>query len=344
MHTPRTSPLHSIPSATGGISRLVCARLRAAGLEPEPFLSTAGLNTKQMHDLRCRIDVRAQIKLLNIAADALNDDFLGFHLAREFEPREIGLVHYVIASSSTLADAMNKAERYCGLVNEGIGLRFKVDHSAVIALDSVEFERQLDRHQIEFWAFGMVRVCRLLTGTRIAPSQLRLMHLRDAVPDEVRSFLGCEVEFGANGDEIILPKATAVLPLVNADTHLNTLLTEYAEEALAHRAPHAADIRSKVERAIAPLLPHGKATASEVAHELGISGRTLGRLLSAEGLTFSAILQQFRLDLAKAYITHGDLSISHIAWLLGYGEVSAFTNAFKRWTGTTPREMRAARS
>jgi len=336
--------LHSVPSATGAISRLVCARLRAAGLELEPFLSAAGLNTRQMDDFHCRIDVRAQIKLLNIAADALNDDFLGFHLAREFEPREVGLVYYVIASSSTLAEAMSKAERYCRLVNEGIALRFKVDHSAVIALDSMDFDRQVDRHQMEFWAFGMVRICRLLTGMRIAPLRLRWMHLRDVVPDEVRSFLGCDTEFGANSDEIVLPKATAVLPLVNADTHLNTLLTAYAEDALAHRASHAAHIRSRVERAIAPLLPHGKATVSEVARELGISQRTLARLLSAERLTFSAILQQFRLDLAKAYITHRDLSISQIAWLLGYGEVSAFTNAFRRWTGTTPREMRAAGS
>jgi AraC-like DNA-binding protein len=295
-----------------------------------------------MDDFHRRIDVRAQTKLLNIAADALKDDFLGFHLAREFEPREVGLVYYVIASSSTLAEAMSKTERYCRLVNEGIAVRFKVNHSTVIALDSVDFDRQLDRQQIEFWAFGMVRICRLLTGIRIAPLQLRLMHLRDVVPDELRSFLGCDIEFGANSDEMILPKATAVLPLVNADTHLNTLLTAYAEDALAHR--HAAPIRSKVERAIAPLLPHGKATVSEVACELGISQRTLARLLSAEGLTFSAILQQFRLDLAKAYITHRDLSISQIAWLLGYGEVSAFTNAFRRWTGTTPREMRAAGS
>ena len=344
MRTPRTSPLHSVPGATGAISRLVCARLRAAGLELEPFLSAAGLNTRQMEDFHCRIDVRAQIKLLNIAADALNDDFLGFHLAREFEPREVGLVYYVIASSSTLAEAMSKAERYCRLVNEGIALRFKVNHSAVIALDSMDFDRQLDRHQMEFWAFGMVRICRLLTGMRIAPLRLRWMHLRDVVPDEVRSFLGCNIEFGANSDEIILPKATAVLPLVNADTHLNTLLTAYAEDALAHRASHAAHIRSRVERAIAPLLPHGKATVSEVARELGISQRKLARLLSAEGLTFSAILQQFRLDLAKAYITHRELSISQIAWLLGYGEVSAFTNAFRRWTGTTPREMRVAGS
>jgi AraC-like DNA-binding protein len=339
--TPRSSPLHSVPSASGGISRMVCARLQAAGLEPEPLLSAAGLTTTQIED-RLRIDVAAQIRLLNLAADALHDPVLGFHLAREFDPREIGLMHYVIASSSTLAEALIRAGRYCRVVNEGLAIAFKAE-SATVALACPGVERQLDRHQIEFLAFGLVRACRVQTATRIAPLKVRLMHRRDVTPEEFRQFLGCDVEFGANHDEIILPKATAALPLVNADTHLNKLLTAYAEEALAHRKRHAGHIRSEVERAVAPLLPHGKASSSEVARELGMSPRTLVRLLSADGLTFSSILQQFRLDLAKAYLSHGDLSISQIAWLLGYREVSTFTHAFKRWTGKTPREMRAAR-
>ncbi|WP_065751919.1 helix-turn-helix transcriptional regulator [Bradyrhizobium paxllaeri] len=72
-----------------------------------------------------------------------------------------------------------------------------------------------------------------------------------------------------------------------------------------------------------------------------MSRRTLARALAAEGLTFSALLDQYRMDLAKAYLTHGELTISQIAWLLGYREVSTFTHAFKRWTGTTPRQLRS---
>ena len=72
-----------------------------------------------------------------------------------------------------------------------------------------------------------------------------------------------------------------------------------------------------------------------------MSHRTLARLLSAERLTFSTVLDQYRADLAKAYLTHRDLPISQIAWLLGYHEVSAFTHAVKRWTGVTPRQLRA---
>ena len=64
--------------------------------------------------------------------------------------------------------------------------------------------------------------------------------------------------------------------------------------------------------------------------------------LSDEGLNFTETLQQLRRDLAVRYRDDRKLHVSKIAWLLGFHEVSAFTHAFKRWTGKTPRQMRAA--
>jgi AraC-like DNA-binding protein len=65
------------------------------------------------------------------------------------------------------------------------------------------------------------------------------------------------------------------------------------------------------------------------------------RRLAAEGLTFSTVLDRLRADLARRYLQVKDLPISKIAWMLGYREVSAFTHAYKRWTGKTPRQARA---
>jgi len=80
----------------------------------------------------------------------------------------------------------------------------------------------------------------------------------------------------------------------------------------------------------------------DVARSLGMSERTLARRLSDEGLSFTEILQQLRRDLAVRYLDDRKLHVSKIAWLLGFHEVSAFTHAFKRWTGKTPRQMRTA--
>ncbi len=87
-------------------------------------------------------------------------------------------------------------------------------------------------------------------------------------------------------------------------------------------------------------MPHGKARAQEIARRLGLSHRTLARRLADEGLSFSQVLDELKLDLARRYLDDG-LPISRIAWLLGYREVSAFTHAFKRWTGQSPKQSRA---
>jgi AraC-like DNA-binding protein len=332
---------HSMPSATGGIARMVSARLREAGIELAPLLSRAGLTVEQIDDPSVRMPVQSQIKLLELAADALHDDLLGFHLAQNYDLREIGLFYYVLASSEILADALLRAERYGRIVNEGFSLHARTGKETAISLSYVGIDRRSDRHQIAFWLTSLVRLCRQLTNRRLMPSRVKVMHRRDKTPAEFRSLLGCEIEFGANVDELVFPAAVKLMPIVSADPYLNQMLLKYCEEAHAHRPANGASLRSSVENAITPLLPHGKAGAGEIARQLGMSHRTLARRLAAEGLTLSEIQKELKTDLAQRYLRDGDLPISQIAWLLGYCEVSAFTHAFKRWTGTAPRQSRA---
>jgi AraC-like DNA-binding protein len=337
----RPARIGSMPSASGGIARLACARLRERGIPVPPLLSKAGLSIEQIDDPGARIKVRSQIKLVQLAADALQDDLLGFHLARDYDLREIGLLYYVLASSEILNDALQKAARYSGITNEGISLKFRPRKEAAIALDYVGVERRSDRHQIEFWLLSLVRLCRQLTNRRLVPGRISVVHHRRKTPAEFRSLFGCEIEFGSAVDQVVFPAAVALMPIGSADSHLNELLMKYCEEALAHRAPSHAGLRSSVENAMAPLLPHGNANAVEIARRIGMSHRTLARKLSSEGLTFSKIAEEMKRDLARHYLRDVDLPISQIAWLLGYREVSAFTHAFKRWTGMTPRQSRA---
>ena len=155
-------------------------------------------------------------------------------------------------------------------------------------------------------------------------------------------FVGTKVEFGADADEFALNVDARELPLVHADPHLNDLLLKYCEAALAERGGDTSQLRTRVENAISSLLPHGRVLVEDIARSLGMSERTLARKLADEGLNFTEILQQLRRDLAVRYLEDRKLHISKIAWLLGFHEVSAFTHAFKRWTGKTPKQMRAA--
>jgi AraC-like DNA-binding protein len=332
----------SIPSATGGIARLACARLDEMGKDPTVVLTKVGLTREEARDPAIRLEVRTQIKLLELAAEELQDESLGFHLARSFDLREIGLVYYVIASSDQLADALRNAERYSQINNEGVRLRFSMqDGTAAIALDYVNVDRHADRHQIEFWLVTLVRICRQVTNGRLAPSRLKTKHFRNGMPAEFRAFFGVDIEFGANADEICFPQPIALLSVVGRDEHLNELLRGYAEEALARKPQQRITVRSKAEDILPKLLPHGRAMGSEVARRLGMSSRTLSRKLAQEGTSFAEILDQLRAALAKRYLQDEALPVSEIAWLLGYRELSSLTHAFKRWTGMTPRQFRS---
>jgi AraC-like DNA-binding protein len=331
-----------LPRAAGLMSRLAHAHARAEGVDPDPLLKKAGLTPYQMEHPHVRIPVRHQIKFLNVVADALGDEFLGCHLAQIPDLRQVGLLYYVMASSEMLIDALQRGARYTSIVNEGISAKLVDRAEARIQLTYVDVSRHLDRHQIEFWMTAIVRLCRQLTGLRLHPVRIRMIHIRERRCPELTEFLGDNIEFGAPADEITFDKRIGDLPVVSADPYLNNLLVKYCEEALAQRQIHRGSFRARVENAIIPLLPHGKAKAAEISLRLGVSQRTLARRLAVEGLTFSSLLERLRIDLAHRYLAEESLPISELAWLLGYQEVGAFSHAFKRWTGKSPRAARAS--
>ena len=329
-----------IPTAQGGLSRLAIARLKNAGVPVAPLLRRVGLTPELIADPEQRLSVRSQIKLLDEAAIALNDDCLGFTLARDHDPRKIGLLYYVMASSQTLGDGLKRVARYSQITNEALVVRYREGNRLIISLSYSGVPRHSDRHQIELRIFAVLRICRVLTGQNLVPQHFSIAHHRSGGTSEMARFVGTNVQFGADTDELILNIGARELPLIHSDNYLNDLLSKYCEAALAHRIGDLSELRTRVENAISSLLPHGRVIVEDIARSLGMSKRTLARKLSDEGLNFTKILDQLRRDLAVRYLGDRKLHISKIAWLLGFNELSAFTHTFKRWTGKTPSQMR----
>jgi AraC-like DNA-binding protein len=331
-----------IPTASGGIARAAYARALEAGLDVGPLLKSAFLTTHQVKNTRFRIPVKNQIKFLNAVADALPDPFLGINLAEGIELRELGLVYYVLASSETLGDALRRVARYSRISNEGVHITCRDQKDIALKFDYIGVARSTDRHQIEFFVVILLRICRQLSGRYLLPRSVKLAHRRTELPAGIKQVFGCDVVFGSSADEVAYPRAVKSMPAINADPYLNSLLVKYCEEALPDRRVRSGAWRLRVENAIAPLLPHGLAKLGEIAQRLGVSGRTLARLLAAEGCTFRGILDALRSDLARSYLREQNVPISEAAWLLGFREVSAFNHACKRWTGATPKQLRSA--
>ena len=254
----------------------------------------------------------------------------------------IGLLHYVVASSDTLGETLRRGVRYSAIVNEGITLKLREEKEMRITFEYAGVARHSDRHQIEFAMVTLVRTCRQLTNRHVPARRASFTHQRSDDTSEYRTFFGSDVQFGAPVDEVAFSTSIRQIPVVGADPYLNELSINYCDQALAARSTKRSSFGSSVENVIALHLPHGKARVGEIARKLGVSQRTLARRLTSEGLTFAGVLQRLKSDLAKRHLADETLSISEIAWLLGYQDVSAFTHAFKRWTGKAPRAIRQA--
>jgi len=330
-----------IPKAAGLMARLACARVKASGLDPGPLLQRSNLKLEQIEDIHARVSVRDQIRFLNVVADVLEDELLGFHLAQLPDLRQIGLLFYVMASSKTFIEALTRGARYASIVNEGISPKCLEGSEISVSLPYTGVSRHVDCHQIEFWMTAIVRIGRDLTGLRLVPTRVRFIHFREQIDSEFREYFGDNIEFGAAVDDICFAKRLRESAIVHADPYLNELLVRYCQEAIGASLQKHGSFRTSVENAIVPLLPHGRVHVVDIARQLAVSQRTLSRRLASDGLTFSGLLETLRRDLASRYLAEAALPISELAWLLGYKEVGSFSHAFKRWTGKTPREVRS---
>jgi AraC-like DNA-binding protein len=328
-----------VPTAGGLATRLAVAEVKRRGMDPGPLVARAGLSDIVL-DHGGRIDARSQIEFLELASRAVGDDFLGLTLAGQFDLRELGMLYYVTASSHRVGDALRRLERYIRVANEAVVIRLHKGATCRIELCYAGVPRHLDRHQIEFFALALVRLCRQLVGQRIAPLNANFIHHRAGDLRRVRNLLGCEVRFGTDVDDLSIDPAVLDRTVTSHDPFLNRLMVEDCEGAMAARPNKVSALRTTVENTIAPLLPHAEANAKTVAASLGLSERTFARRLAAEGLSFGTILDELRRDLAIRHLEENGLQISQIAWLLGFQQPSAFSHAARRWTGKTPSQYR----
>src|SRR5262249_7155597 len=178
---------------------------------------------QQIVDPRARLPVKAQIKFLDLAAVALKDDCLGFHLAQKFDLRTVGLLYYVLASSDTLDDALQRAARYSAIVNEGITLRFHEGKNIGISFEYAGVARHSDCHQIEFAMVALLRTCRQLANRHLRASRVSFTHRRSNDTSGFRTFFGSDITFSAAVDELAFSSSIKKMPILSADPYLNDL-------------------------------------------------------------------------------------------------------------------------
>ena len=136
------------PSAEGRITRLAAMHVKAS-CDLNSLLARAGLSVEEIEDTAARIGVQSQIRFLALASEAVGDPLFGFHLAGTFDPRELGLLYYVQASSATLREALAHMARYMSVAHEGLQARYLDRDGLKVRISYVGVPRHADRHQME---------------------------------------------------------------------------------------------------------------------------------------------------------------------------------------------------
>jgi AraC-like DNA-binding protein len=314
--------------------------LERKGIGTDGLLSKAELSRGQLMQDPGGVSVASQHRFLELAAAKADDPLLGLHVAAEMDLRGIGLLYYLAASCTTVAEALEYLGRYAATMTEEVRLEISRQQDETI----LTFQRppafdELPRQHAELIALAFNRVLRKLTNRDFVPLRMSFAHTRNSGLKEVHCILRCPVEFAQATDSWVLPRGVMGLPILSGDSRLLSILEAHADHLLTER-PAIGGLQGMVENQLVGALASGRVQAADIAHQLGMSVRSLRRQLAEEGTSFGDILDRMRRRLALRYLEDERVSIQQTAWLLGYSEIAAFSRAFKRWTGTSPRHAR----
>ena len=334
-------PANSPPTVLSAWPKTIVNDLRQQGRNVDKILGEAGLDLRTVNREGGRIPWLGQARLLEIAARELDDVCYGVHLAARVDIRDADLIAYLGLASRTLGDALANLARYVRVFTEAARLDLSTDDGAVIVgFIPAEPSYFHQRQQTEFTVGVFLHAYRAFTGRNIVPLEVSFIHDRREKLGEVARLFGCKVNYRQDQARLVLKAKDMAIPIATGDDRLLKILRAYCETILEARGTNEAGLLQKVERHIMDLLPKGAARAKVVAAELGMSERTLTRRLADARTSFNELVDGLRHQLALRYVRAPDLSLTQVAFLLGYANQPAFTSAFKRWSGKSPSELR----
>lgn len=314
----------------------LCSYLRQKRMDPIPLMPK-GLQETATHALE-RVPAEAFCQFQIQAAQALQDPLLGLHLGQTIQPSHLGALGYALLACDNLGAALMRIQRYHRLMHDINPITYHHTDTHV----ELRWGMAMGRPGALFDETGVTAIVQFaqeLCGRPLPIDELDFVNPppKDSAPYD--AFFGCKVRFGQSLTRLSLRLDCLQWPLRQHDPHLLKLMDEQVQASL-DALPSSGDLVEQTRRALRYLAPQGVPELDRVASELRLSPRVLYRRLAAQGHQFRDLREQTLEHTAKSHLQEGRLPMSDIALLLGYSEQSAFTRAFKRWTGLSPLQWR----
>jgi AraC-like DNA-binding protein len=311
------------------------------GVDPRALAQAAGLAPDALAALPETLAADAYVRLLDAGAELTRDDHFGLHVGERVKLGTYSVYGLILLSCRDFGQVLQQTLRYESLAHDLGRSSLEVAEGLATYRWHSHFEGA-SRHLVES-VFAGVRVFgNWLAGQALPAAAVHFRHAAPSDTGEHRRIFGTAVVFGAADDCARFDAALLQLPVPNADVTLYPVLQRHAEQLLQdrQRTPERPDTVAQVRARIAHRLAQDGARLGGVAEDLGLTARTLQRKLQEAGVGFQQVLEQTRHELALDYLRQRHLSLVDIAFLLGYQDQSAFSHAFKEWTGRSPGSYR----
>lgn len=323
------------PATTGA-----SAFISQYGGDPDRLFGNLGLPVEELENPALALRLGSYCRLFEDAATLTGHDNIGLWFGNQFRPRDLGLLGYAAVSSPDLTTALRNL----------VGLFHFHQQASVLVMrsdgDTMRLEYQitdgaiLERRQDAELSLGMfLNVFRECHGTRWVPREVHFEHPVPEQPQEHERAFGAPVYFNQPTNALVFGHDVLDAPMPSADTRLLAVV----RSCLAALQEDSAETQTVVDRtraAVRNRLADGYPAIEDIARELGLGVATLQRRLAGENMTYKQLVEETRQDLAAVYLKKFHLPISEVAFLLGYSEISAFSRAFRRWTGVSPKLYR----
>ena len=320
------------------ISSLWGKRFAEQKIAVPALLRRAGLPAALFEQEKVYVTTAELFSLWRSVAEMSSDPGIGLKLGAETRLARTHPAGIAVLCSRTFGDALQRLGRYKQLTcPEEIRIH-RTDQEAAVEFFYVEAKETQPEVLVDMLLSWILSVGQQGTDGQLTPLRLELIR-----PIKHRTLLekhfGCRVRFKAERNALVFRDSDLERPFVTHNEELlNIIGTQLDSELKARNTNNS--VSEQVKQTLRQLLAGRRPTLQDVAHELGLSARTLQRRLTDSGITFQQVVEETRRELARHYLKQRAVELNEAAFLLGFADANSFFRAFQLWEGTSPGEWR----
>ncbi|WP_353166995.1 AraC family transcriptional regulator [Acinetobacter sp.] len=290
----------------------------------------------QPPDKFVRRDNSTQQRFWQAAETISRDQNIGLHVGVNMPPFRGQVIEYLFLSSPTFGEGLERTLKYQALLTNAMSFklqRYDQTNTLISGLNHCV------RHYLEC-AFGiLLNFFRYITEKTFTPTEIWLPYTEGAKVDEYKKAWGCDIKLGQNDGGILFNSKLLSQPSPAYEPELLKVHEYHAASQLELLKKH--QIIEQIEKILANgLLESGEFDQNTIAERLNRSARSLRADLQLLNTSYEKVIAHYRERLARRLLSHTNESIDQIVYLTGFSEPSAFSRAFKRWTGESPTAYR----